>query len=169
VRALLKRRIVLPLAELLRQGLTPESLALSLALGAAFGVFPVLGSTMLLCTFAALLLRLNPAAIQIANYAVYPLQLLLLMPFMRLGAALFGGEKLTLTTTALLDTIRNDVWLAISSYWDATLHAIGAWVVAVPLPAFAVYLVLRTLLRRSASRLGRGSFEPGEARSACST
>ena len=43
------RRLVRPVLELLRQGVTPEKIALSLTLGVALGVFPVLGSTTALC------------------------------------------------------------------------------------------------------------------------
>src|SRR3981081_2804173 len=39
------RRLVRPLLDLLRQGATPEKLALSVALGAMLGVFPMLGAT----------------------------------------------------------------------------------------------------------------------------
>ncbi|HUB58966.1 MAG TPA: DUF2062 domain-containing protein, partial [Candidatus Micrarchaeia archaeon] len=53
------RRMARPILQLLRQGVTPEKLALSIALGAALGVFPVLGTTTALCALAALLLRLN--------------------------------------------------------------------------------------------------------------
>lgn len=158
--AFLRRKFLSPLLELLRRGLAPDELALSLALGAALGLFPVLGSTMLLCTLAALLLRLNLVAIQVANYAVYPLQVLLLIPFMRLGSTLFGAEVLPLDAASLFGAIRDDVWLAVSSYWWATVHAIGAWSVAVPVPALAAYIVLRLVLRRAARR-------QREARSEC--
>jgi uncharacterized protein (DUF2062 family) len=85
----LHRRLVRPVLDLLRQGVTPEKIALSLALGVALGVFPVLGSTTALCALAALALRLNLPAIQIVNYFVYPLQIALLIPFFRLGERLF--------------------------------------------------------------------------------
>ncbi len=38
-----RRRIARPIVELLRQGVTPEKMALSLALGVALGVFPAVG------------------------------------------------------------------------------------------------------------------------------
>ena len=68
----LKRRLVRPIIELLSQGVTPEKLALSLALGITLGIFPALGSTTALCAIAALVLRLNLPAIQIVNYFMYP-------------------------------------------------------------------------------------------------
>jgi len=48
-----RRRIARPIVELLRQGVTPEKMALSLALGVALGVFPVLGTTTALCALVA--------------------------------------------------------------------------------------------------------------------
>lgn len=74
----------------LRQGISPRRLALTLALGFAIGCIPVIGIPTLLCTALALALRLNMPAIQAANYAVMPLQLLLIAPFVRLGGWLFG-------------------------------------------------------------------------------
>ncbi len=87
----LRRRIARPIVELLRQGVTPEKMALSLALGVALGVFPVLGTTTALCALAALILRLNLPAIQIINYFVYPLQIVLILPFFRADEKLFGA------------------------------------------------------------------------------
>lgn len=69
----------------LSQGISPRRLALTLALGFAIGCIPVVGIPTLLCAALALAFRLNLPAIQAANYAVMPLQLLLIVPFMRLG------------------------------------------------------------------------------------
>jgi uncharacterized protein (DUF2062 family) len=69
----------------LRQGVSPDRLALTLALGFAVGCIPVLGAPTLLCAGLALVLRLNLPAIQAANYAAMPLQLMLIAPFLRLG------------------------------------------------------------------------------------
>lgn len=78
------RRLVQPVIALLSQGITPEKIALSLAIGIVLGVFPVLGSTTLLCAAAAMVFRLNLPAIQLVNYIVYPLQLALFVPAKRL-------------------------------------------------------------------------------------
>jgi uncharacterized protein (DUF2062 family) len=68
------RRLVRPLLDLLRQGVTPEKIALSVALGVMLGVFPVLGSTTALCALAAFAWQLNLPSIQIVNYFAYPLR-----------------------------------------------------------------------------------------------
>jgi uncharacterized protein (DUF2062 family) len=74
----------------LQQGISPRRLALTLALGFAIGCIPVIGIPTVLCAALALILGLNQPAIQAANYAAMPLQLLLIVPFMRLGKWIFG-------------------------------------------------------------------------------
>ena len=106
------RRIARPIVELLRQGVTPEKMALSIALGVALGLFPVLGTTTALCALAALILRLNLPAIQIVNYFVYPLQIVLLIPFFRLGEKLFGAPRLPLSAAEIQPPERADSQLS---------------------------------------------------------
>jgi hypothetical protein len=72
------RIIVQPFIKLLCQGLSPERLALSVAVGIAVGVFPIFGTTTMLCAPVAILFRLNIPAVQLVNYLVFPLQILLL-------------------------------------------------------------------------------------------
>ena len=74
----------------LRQGISPQRLALTLALGFAIGCLPVVGIPTALCLMLALTLRLNLPAIQVANYVAMPLQVLLILPFVRLGGWLFA-------------------------------------------------------------------------------
>ncbi len=74
----------------LRTGISPRRLALTLALGFAIGCLPVVGIPTALCAMLALSLRLNLPAIQAANYAAMPLQLLLILPFVRLGGWIFA-------------------------------------------------------------------------------
>ena len=75
MKAFFKSKVLDPIINLLLQGVTPEKIALSVACGAVLGVFPILGSTVILCTAATFLFRLNFVAIQISNYLIYPLQL----------------------------------------------------------------------------------------------
>jgi uncharacterized protein (DUF2062 family) len=146
------RRLVKPLLALLRQGVTPEKIALSLALGITLGVFPVLGSTTALCALAAVVLHLNLPAIQIVNYFVYPLQIALLIPFFRLGEKLFRVPHVPLSVAQIYAMIHANMWGAIRSLWTITWHAVVVWCVIAPLCAAALYAVLVPLLRRIARR-----------------
>ncbi len=147
-----QRRLVRPVIELLRQGVTPEKLALSLAFGITLGVFPVLGSTTALCAIAALAFGLNLPAIQIVNYFVYPLQIALLIPFFRLGEKLFGAQHLPLSVQQIYAMIHASMTGAIRELWTTTWHAIVVWSLTAPVAAIALYLVLASVLRRIARR-----------------
>jgi hypothetical protein len=87
------QRVRQSVVDCLRQGITPRRLALTLALGFAIGCIPVVGIPTLVCAGLALALKLNLPAIQAANYVVMPLQLLLIVPFMRLGAWLTSSGR----------------------------------------------------------------------------
>ena len=104
----LRRRVAGPLILILRYGSTPERVAISLALGAAFGVFPLVGTSTLLCFAAALLLRLNHPAIQLANYMMYPFQLPLILLYVRLGEKLVDSPPVPFDPRVLAVTLRAD-------------------------------------------------------------
>lgn len=137
-----------PLRRLLTQGISPRALSLSLAIGLGLGTFPVLGSTTLLCAGAAVWLRLNQPAIQLANYLAYPLQLMLLVPLLRGGAALLGTPAAALSLDALRAQIAVDPWGMLRLYGLATAGAVLLWAaVAVP-SMFILARAVRPLLER---------------------
>ena len=142
------RRLIHPFVVLLKQGVSPEKIALTIALGISLGVIPVIGSTTMLCTLAALTLRLNLPAIMLVNGVVYPMQLTLLVPFLRAGAWLFRVDGPKLTITQIFKLIRADVWHATLTLFSATMHALVVWLIAGCVAASLVYLTVVTLLRR---------------------
>jgi uncharacterized protein (DUF2062 family) len=148
----LQRRLIQPILDLLRQGVTPEKIALSVALGLTLGVFPVLGSTTALCAIAALALHLNLPAIQIINYFVYPLQIALLIPFFRLGEKLFRAPYLPLSVLQIYAMIHASMGTAIRTLWTTTWHAMVVWCLLAPVAAALVYFALVPALRRALRR-----------------
>lgn len=143
-----QRKIIDPIVRLLRQGISAEKIALGLAVGVVIGIFPVIGSTTLLCTLAALLLRLNLPAVQLVNYLVYPLQIALLIPFFHFGAWLFGIDPLPLSASQLISMFKTDLGNTIRQLWDTTLRAMAAWSI-ISLPTVAgLYFILRPFLRK---------------------
>src|SRR5260370_419065 len=131
------RRILLPIMDLLRQGITPEKIALSVALGAVLGIFPVLGSTTILCAAAAFVFRLNLPAIQLVNFLIYPLQLILFLPFLRAGSRITGAAPVTLSMKEVFGMIKSDPWSLIKILWTASLGAMVIWMGINPLAVAA--------------------------------
>jgi len=143
----------LPISELLSQGITPEKIALSIALGAAIGVFPVLGSTTLLCAAAAVILRLNLPSIQLVNYLMYPLQLILFLPFLDAGSRIMRTAPIALSMKQVVGMIESNPWRLIQLLWSATLGAMTIWVVLSPVVIGIIYIALAPLLRGLGRRI----------------
>lgn len=146
-----QRRIAAPIIAQLKQGITPEKIALTVALGAVLAVFPVLGSTTLLCGLAALALRLNQPVIQLVNYLLYPLQLALLLPFLRAGER-FGAPHLSLSIPEMLAQFRAGPLQFVADFGLIALGGVAAWCLAAPFAVVAIYLGLRPVLRAMAAR-----------------
>jgi uncharacterized protein (DUF2062 family) len=142
------RRWIKPFVELLRQGVAPREIALTIALGLVLGITPVLGSTTLLCTLAAVLLRLNLPAIQLVNGLAYPLQLTLLIPFYKCGAWAFGADASTISLEAVTTMIRADIGNTIRTLWVVTMHALTVWLVLGVIGSVILYALLIPMVRR---------------------
>jgi len=143
-----KKKLFDPIMNLLMQGVTPEKIALSIAFGSVLGVFPILGSTVLLCTGATFLFRLNFVAIQIANYFIYPLQLILFIPFIRLGEMILGTEPYPLSMEKIFSMLAEDMIGAIKELWITNLHGIFAWCLTGPVSIYILYLILKPLIKK---------------------
>ena len=150
IAAFFQRRVVAPLLQLLRQGVTPEKLALSVALGAIVSVIPVLGVSTLACAALAIWLRLNMPAIQLVNYLLTPAQLLLIIPFLRLGEWLTGAPRYPVTLESGLALLSHGILNAVRILWDAIIHATFGWGVLAPLAAVTLYFVFRQVFRHLA-------------------
>jgi uncharacterized protein (DUF2062 family) len=151
VRGFVRRRLIAPILDLLRQGVTPEKIALSLAFGLALGVFPVLGVSTVLCTVVAIVLRLNLPAIQLVNYLASPVQLALIIPFVRVGEHLLGLTPQPLSISEGFRLMGIGVLHAVVVLWDAILHAALGWIVIGPVLIVVLYRVFKPALARAAS------------------
>ena len=148
------RRMFAPIVALLTQGITPEKIALSLAFGIVLGIFPVLGSNTVLCAVAALIFQLNLPAIQLVNYLIYPVQLFLLVPFIRMGEKLFRVAPLPLSLAQILTMVRTDLSHAVATLWRTEVHAISAWLLIGPFAICLLYFLICRALRRVAALSG---------------
>jgi uncharacterized protein (DUF2062 family) len=138
---LLQRRIVDPLKLLLRQGITPQKVALSLACGVVCGLFPVFGTTTVLCAAVALLFRLNLPAVQLVNYIIYPAQLALIVPFIRAGEFILRADRTKLTLPQMIALIGKNHIQALHILWRLALHGIVAWLVFAPVAFVVLYYI----------------------------
>jgi uncharacterized protein (DUF2062 family) len=155
------RRFGQILADQFRQGLSTDDVALTLAVGLCLSVPPVLGTTTLLCTLAAVVLRLNQPLIQTVNVLAYPLQLALLVPFLRAGEWIFRAPHTALSPAKILEMGRADLLGTIASLWTVTWHGAVVWAVLSGPAGFLAYRLLRPGLERLAARARRSDTSEG--------
>ncbi len=149
------RSLVAALIHLLRQGLTPGKLALSVALGIGIGCFPIMGTATLLCAAVALIFRLNLAAIQVGNYLAWPLQFLLLIPFLRLGERVLHAEPLPLSPQQILAMAHHAPADMMHAFVLAQIHSTVAWLLVMPWATAILAFALRPLMRLLLARANR--------------
>ncbi len=139
-------------------GATPELLAWSIAAGLVIGINPLLGSTTLLCFALASLFRLNIAASQLANHIVYPLQVLLVIPFIRLGSRLFHTAPMPFSAARLLHEARMNPLALTRQLWLWEFHALIVWMIGALLFVPPIALALTPILRHVMGRIERRQY-----------
>lgn len=154
-RTWLQRRLVDPFMSLLKAGLSPGSLALTVGLGVALGLAPIFGLTTIISAAVALRLRLNVAAMQLVCHVLSPLQLLLLLPLLRWGATLLGQGQLvaSLSLDQIKAMVKTDGWGSVLHLlWRAELGALLIWAVAAVPVVLGLYVGLRPVFKRFITR-----------------
>lgn len=157
-----RRRVLAPLMAQLRQGTSPKMIAVTVAAGCVLSLFPILGSTTILCGIVAAAFGLNQPLIQTVNYLLYPAQIALLFPLYRTGEWLFQQPPVPLfSLTELTARFWNSPGQFFIDYGLVAVYGIVAWAL-IALPTFALLVVLlHAPIRTLAARMRRA--EPTSA------
>jgi uncharacterized protein (DUF2062 family) len=148
-----QRCIVAPIARQLTQGTTPARLALALAIGGVIAVNPFLGTTSLGCLLVGILLRLNQPVLQVANLLGAPLQLALIVPWVRAGEWLYGAAPMPVNPVLLVGEFSAGPWRFLERFGLTGLHAASAWLLGAPVLAAVFFFALHPPLRALGRRL----------------
>ncbi len=156
----LRRRVWQPLIGLLKQGISPDRLALCVAIGIVVGNIPILGLSTALCALIALVFRLNLAAMQLVQALMAPTQVLLIIPYVRLGEWILRAPHQPLSIAAGLALLEHGVRNAVTVLWDAILHAGFAFLLVAPVAIFLLYRLLVPIFARAAAQIGARAAPP---------
>lgn len=143
-----RRWLVEPVRAQLTQGASPERLAWTIALGVVLGVFPIMGSTTLVCFVVGWALKLNQPVLHVFKAVVYPLHLGLILVFIHMGERMFGVTPLSLSIPQLLERFQADPMGFARDFGMAAVHGVVAWAVVAPPAAWVVRTAVLPVLRR---------------------
>jgi uncharacterized protein (DUF2062 family) len=152
VRTPWQRHVIDPIAAQLTQGITPEKIALTLSVGSALALFPILGTTTLLCLLAGILLRLNQPIIQIVNALCTPLHLPVIYFMVRLGSWMFDVPSAHMGIRMMNHMLWDDPREFLERFGQTAIHAIAAWAIIFPFWVTIVYLLALPVLREALRR-----------------
>ena len=145
-----QRRVREPIIAQLTQGITPEKIALTLAVGSACSLFPILGATTILCFLAAIVLRLNQPITQLLNQAFWPVHLPAIYGCVRLGEWLFSAPHVSFSMKRMSHLFWNQPHAFFHEFGSTALYATVAWLLIAPVFIPAVYFLALPITRRVA-------------------
>ncbi len=143
-----RERVVGLIGSQLTQGVTPQKIALTIALGINLAMFPILGSTTLLCAAVAFWLKLNQPIIQLVNWLAYPLQFAMLLPFIRIGEWLTRAPQVTFSIPQMLQKFHDAPGKFLGEFGMTGVHGIIAWLLIAPILSALIYFVLLPPLKK---------------------
>ncbi len=153
------RWVIRPIVNQLKQGTSPEKLSWSVSLGVTLGIFPILGSTSLVCLIIGHLFRLNQPILHLFKTFTYPLQLILILVYIRLGQQLNGVPLNKFSIPQMLGQFKDDPAQFVRDFGMAALYGIEAWaisaIILIPILYFISLPILKSLLERLAKTRAR--------------
>jgi uncharacterized protein (DUF2062 family) len=145
-----QERVVALIVAQFTQGFTPQKISLTIALGLNLGLFPILGTTTALCAIAGIWLKLNQPVIQLVNWLASPLQLAMILVFVRIGEWIVRAQPISFSIPELFRKFHESPVKFFQEFGMTGLHGIIAWFVIAPFLTALVYFILLPPLKKLA-------------------
>ena len=142
------RAIKLKTVALFKQGLTPIELTQSILVAALFSIIPILGVTTILLTGFSLKRKLNLPIMIAISYLAWPLQILMIIPFINIGEFIFSVPQSHHSVEEIIASFQNSFFGTLSQLSFELLCGFGGWLLtAVPF-FIVIYLVSNFLISK---------------------
>jgi uncharacterized protein (DUF2062 family) len=136
-------------AALFRQGLTPKKLNQSIILSGLISTIPILGVGTFMITMVSFKLKLNLPVMIALSYLMWPVQILLIIPFIRVGEFIFAVPSNHHSVEEIISSFRSSFSQTLSHLSFELLCGLGGWLfTAVPI-AVLIYWVSLLFLKKN--------------------
>ena len=134
---------------LFKQGLSPKELSQSLIVSGLISTIPILGVSTFMITSVSLKRKLNLPVMISLSYLMWPIQILLIIPFIRIGEFIFSVPRNHHTAEEIISSFQNSFFQTLSQLSFELLCGLGGWfLTAVPL-AVGIYWVSLLFLKEN--------------------
>lgn len=132
---------------LFKQGLTPKELNQSIIVSGLISVIPIIGVSTFMISTVSLKTKLNLPVMIALSYMMWPVQILLIIPFIRMGEFIFSIPPNHHTVEEIISSFQNSFFKTLSHLSFELLCGLGGWLfIAVPV-AIGIYLVSTYVLK----------------------
>jgi len=146
-----RERVLTLIIGQLKQGITPQKVAFTVALGFNLGIFPIIGASTVLCLAAGFWFRLNQPLMLLINSVTIPLQPPLVLVFVRLGESILHAPHITFSIPELFRKFSASPAKFMQEFGLTGWHGIFAWSLIAPLVVLIMYYALKPPLHRLAA------------------
>lgn len=134
---------------LFMQGLTPKELSQSIIVSGVIAIIPILGVSTFMITTMALKSKLNLAVMIALSYLMWPVQILLIIPFIRVGEFIFSVPRNHHTVGEIISSFQNSFFQTLSQLSFELLCGLGGWLLTAVPVAMGIYWVSLLFLKKS--------------------
>lgn len=146
------QKVLIPFRLIPEKGLTAEKLALSITIGIVSGIFPVIGATTLLSLLLTMLFRQNLFVVQSVQWIMALVQILLIIPFMQLGALILNQQTVQISMQQINLAFQPGVLSGLKTIGIFHLYAILTWIIlSIPASALSYFLFRAVFQKRYAT------------------
>ena len=133
---------------LFKQGLSPIELTQSILVAALFSIIPIFGVTTILLTAFSLKRKLNLPIMIAISYLAWPLQILMIIPFINIGEFIFSIPQSHHSAQEIIASFQESFFGTLSQLSFELLCGFGGWLLtAVPF-FILIYLVSNFLISK---------------------
>ena len=132
---------------LFKQGLTPIELTQSIIVSGLISTIPILGVSTFLLTALSLKRKLNLPIMIAQSYIMWPIQVIMIIPFINIGEFIFSVPKTNHSAQEIIASFQNSFFATLTHLSFELLCGFGGWLLtAVPF-SVGVYLVSIFILK----------------------
>jgi uncharacterized protein (DUF2062 family) len=128
---------------LFKQGLSAKEVAQSILVAALISIIPILGVSTFLITMLSIKWKLNLPIMIALSYVMWPVQMVLIIPFISIGATIFGVPQSEHSIDEIVLSFQNSFFKTLSNLSFELLCGFGGWLLtAVPAAIFINVLMV---------------------------
>ncbi len=148
------------LLKIIAQELSEHKVALAISLGVVIGVVPFfLGLSIYLSLFAAWRFKLNHILIQFVSNIIYPLQLILFIPFLKLGTVIFSSHKSEFSVETILFIIKHNPVEALKTFGIYHIYGLLLWIAFSLILVPTLYFISKNIIKNLKLASNKNSYK----------